>query len=160
VPSVRIIYGVDGGADHDDAAVLQRYAPGDFDVSIAPLPDPDGAAVEAALGTDPVDLALLLCELNAPAIVEALRRRRWNSKLIVRWSFDFPKQLGLLYALRSAADAWIFSDAEAGAAAVDCRAPTWSRAASTATPSSLSSAAVSSGAGMPARVAAPISRGT
>jgi hypothetical protein len=112
VPSVRIIYGVDGRADHDDAAVLQRYAPGDFDVSIAPLHDPDGAAAEVALGSDPVDLVLLLCELNAPAIVDALRRRRWNSKLIVRWSFDFPKQLELLYALRSAADAWIFSDAE------------------------------------------------
>jgi hypothetical protein len=109
---MRIIYGVDGGADHDEAAVLQRDAPGDFDVSIEPLRDPDRAAAEAALDSDPVDLVLLLCELNTPAIVNALRRRRWNSKLIVRWSFDFPKQLGLLYALRSAADAWIFSDAE------------------------------------------------
>ena len=112
MPSLRIIYGVDGEADHDHAAMLVRYAPGDFDVSIAPMRDPDGAAAEAALGSDSVDLVLLLCELNAPAIVNALQRRRSNCKLIVRWSFEFPKQLGLLYELRSAADAWIFSDAE------------------------------------------------
>jgi hypothetical protein len=112
VPSVRIIYGLNGGVDHDHAAVLQRCAPGDFVVSVAPSRDPDGTAAEAALGSDPVDLVLLLCEVNAPAIVSSLRRRRWNSKLIVRWSFEFPKHLGLFYALRSAADAWIFSDAE------------------------------------------------
>ena len=86
MPSVRVIYGVDGGVDHNDAAVMQRCAPGDFDVSIASLRDPDGGAAQAALGTDPVDLVLLLCELNAPGIVSALQRRRWNSKLIVRWS--------------------------------------------------------------------------
>ena len=110
MPSVRIIYGVDGCAYHHDAAALQRYAPADFDVSIAPFRD-DGDA-DAALGSDPVDLILLLRKSKMPALVDALRRRRSDRKLVVRWSSDFPRQLGLFYSLRGAADAWIFSNAE------------------------------------------------
>lgn len=112
MPSVRIIYDVDGWAYHHDASALQRYAPADFDVSIAPFGDPDGADADAALGSDPVDLVLLLLEFKTPALVDALRRRHWNSKLLVRWSCGFPRQLGLFYSLRGAADAWIFNNAE------------------------------------------------
>jgi hypothetical protein len=37
VPTVRVIYDVDGWAYHRRALALQRQAPDDLDVSIAPL---------------------------------------------------------------------------------------------------------------------------
>jgi hypothetical protein len=112
VPSLRIIYDVDGWAHHHKARALQKYAPADFDVSIAPFRHPQGADADAALGTERVDLVLLLREVQTRPIAEALQRRHWDSKLVVGWSCGFPRQLGFFYSVRGHADAWIFNNRE------------------------------------------------
>jgi len=112
VPSVRIIYDVDGWAYHHEARALQYYAPADFRVSIAPLHDPEGADADAALGAEPPDLVFLLREFATPAIAAALQRRRWASKFVVGWSCGFPRRLDFFFSVRAAADAWIFNNRE------------------------------------------------
>ncbi|MEO8601773.1 MAG: glycosyltransferase [bacterium] len=112
MPSVRIIYDVDGWAYHHEARALQKYAPADFSVAIAPLHDPDGSDADAALGADPVDLVFLLREFATPAIAAALQRRQWQHKLVVGWSCGFPRRLDFFHAVRAAADAWIFNNRE------------------------------------------------
>ena len=110
--SLRIIYDVDGWAYHHQAAALQKYAPPDFAVSIAPYGYGGSVDADAALGDEAPDVVFLLREFVTPDIAEALRRRRWPSKLVVGWSCGFPRRLGEFYAMRHLADAWIFNNRE------------------------------------------------
>jgi hypothetical protein len=75
---VRIICGVDGGADHDDAAVLQRYAPGDFDVSIAAGPMPVEGQTLGVHGTHWTPSSIYQRYVN-------LERRRRRYPESMRW---------------------------------------------------------------------------
>ncbi|MBX3024441.1 glycosyltransferase family 4 protein [bacterium] len=111
--SLRILYDVPGWAYHNEAVALQKYAPPDFEVSIAPLEPATVAGAEAALGDGPpADIVLLLREFATAEVADALRRRRWPSKLVVGWSCGFPRRLGEFYALRHRADGWIFNNRE------------------------------------------------
>jgi glycosyltransferase involved in cell wall biosynthesis len=108
VPSVRIIYDVDGWAYHNRALALQKYAPTDFAVSIAALGTP--ADVARALGDTPVDLVLFLPESPTAAVARALRQRGWHSKLVCSWNTGWPRALDLFCAAYQIADAVIINN--------------------------------------------------
>ena len=108
--SLRIIYDVPGWAYHHQAVALQKYAPADFEVSIAPFDY--RAPADAALGEQPPDIIFLLREFATRELADALRRRRWRSQLVVGWSCGFPRRLGDFYATRHLADGWIFNNNE------------------------------------------------
>jgi glycosyl transferase family 1 len=110
LPSLKIIYDVDGWAYHNEALALQKYAPADFSVSLVSLPRREAAA--SALESAPVDLVFLLGESKVSAVRETMQQRRWRSKLVAGWSCGFPHRLGEFYAMRDAADAWIFNNQE------------------------------------------------
>ena len=108
--SLRIIYDVEGWAYHHQAVAMQKYAPADFTVSLAPFPQLGAAEADAALGDEPADVIFLLREFGTRDLADALRRRRWRSKLVVGWSSGFPRRLGEFYAMRHLAAAWIFNN--------------------------------------------------
>jgi len=108
LPSLRILYDVDGWAYHNQALALRKYAPADFDVSIAALARPEDAAV--ALGDAPVDVVFLLGESKTQAVRETFRQRGWRSKLVAGWCNGFPHRIALFNRMRCAADAWIFNN--------------------------------------------------
>jgi glycosyltransferase involved in cell wall biosynthesis len=108
VPRLKVLYDVDGWAYHNEALALQKYAPADFDVSIAPVPDPADAAV--ALGDRPVDVVFVLGYVNTPAVREALQRSGWPAKLVAGWCAGFPRGIDLFNRLRRYADAWIINN--------------------------------------------------
>ena len=108
MPRVRIIYDVEGWAYHNRALALQKYAPPEFDVSLAALGQP--ADVERALGDAPVDLVLFLPESPTAAVAQALRARDWQAKLVCGWSVGWPRRLELFYANYDIADALIINN--------------------------------------------------
>lgn len=108
MPSLRILSDEDGWAYQNEALALQKYAPADFEVSLAALLPPDG--VDAALGTVPVDLVFLLGASHTAAVRDALQRRGWRSRLVVGWCGGFPHRIGLFHHMRSQADAWIINN--------------------------------------------------
>ena len=110
--SLRIIYDIDGWAYHHQARAIQKYAPPDFEVSIAALEPAARIDVDAALGDAPADVVFLLREFSTRELADALRRRRWPTKLVVGWSCGFPRRLGEFYTLRHLADGWIFNNRE------------------------------------------------
>jgi hypothetical protein len=112
VRTLRIVCDAPGGASHHQAVALQQYAPPDVTVSIAPFGDGARADAEAALGGEPVDVVFLLRASVTRDLADALRRRRWPSRLVVSWSNGFPRALGEFYALRHLADAWVFDNRE------------------------------------------------
>ena len=91
---------------------MRKYAPPDFTVSIAPFGEATPAGADAALGDEPADVVFLLRESLTRELAEALRRRRWPSRLVVGWSSGFPRRLELFHAVRSLADAWIVNNRE------------------------------------------------
>lgn len=107
MPSVRIIYDVDGWAFHNRALALQKYAPADFDVSIAPLRKPPDVA--RALGDTPVDLVLSLPDSMTPAVARTMRERGWHAKLVGSWNAGWPRWLDRFYATYQIADAMIIN---------------------------------------------------
>lgn len=109
--SLRIIYDVEGWAYHHQAAAMQKYAPSDFAVSIAPLMRDGAIDVDAALGDQPADVVFLLREFSTAEVADALRRRP-ATRLVVGWSCGFPRRLGDFYATRHLADGWIFNNAD------------------------------------------------
>lgn len=110
--SLRILYDVEGWAYHHQAVAMRKYAPPDFAVTIAPLEPVTTAQAEVALGDEPPDVVFLLRESAVGAVADALRRRRWPSRLVVGWSCGFPRRLDELHALRGLADGWIFNNRE------------------------------------------------
>ncbi len=108
MPSVRIVYDVDGWAFHNRALALQKYAPTDFDVSIVPLRTPPDVA--RALGDTPVDLVLFLPDSPTSAVAHTLRERGWHSKLIGSWNAGWPRSLDCFYATYQVTDAVIINN--------------------------------------------------
>src|SRR5262245_25775439 len=98
MPTLRILYDVDGWAYHNQALALQKYAPADFTVSIASLRRPDDAP--DALGEQPVDVVFLLGETKTAVVRAALRQRGWRSKLVAEWCNGFPHRIGLFNHVR------------------------------------------------------------
>ncbi len=108
MPSIRIIYDVEGWAFHHRALALQKYAPAGFDVSIAPLGRPPDAP--NALGDTPVDLVFSLPDSQMAVVRQALRRRGWRSKLIGAWNAGWPRRLPHFYATYRTVDAVIINN--------------------------------------------------
>ena len=103
--SVRIIYDVDGWADHNRALALQKYAPPEFDVSIAPTHCLDDKLdVRGALGDRPADIVLVLDAMLAGRFRALLEELGWPSSLIVSWSVGWPKRIASFHAALKAAD--------------------------------------------------------
>jgi glycosyltransferase involved in cell wall biosynthesis len=118
LPSLRIIYDVEGWAFHHKALALQKYAPADFEVSLAPLP---GAEVSLslqqreqeaarALGDTPIDIVFLLPATNIKVVNGVLRQRRWRSKLVAGWTGGAPSGIAAFRHLYWGADAWIINN--------------------------------------------------
>lgn len=93
--TVRIIYDVDGWAYHHRAQALQRYAPPDFDVSIARLSRGDDLG--AALGEVESDLAFVVSQPEVSRVARFLRARRWRTKLVTSWNSGWPLQIPAFY---------------------------------------------------------------
>lgn len=108
MPSVLVIYDVDGWSFQNRAQALQKYAPADFDVSIAPLRKPSDAA--RALGDAPVDLVLALSDSLTPAVAHTLRERGWHTKLVGSWNAGWPRWLDWFYANYQLTDAMIINN--------------------------------------------------
>lgn len=115
MPSLRIIYDLEGWAYANRARALQRYAPADFEVSVAPLLQPDGSAdLAKAIGDAPMDLLFVL--YNGPgrprAIHAAVHERGWNPKLIGCWNAGWPLDLPDFPARYQEADLLIVNNRE------------------------------------------------
>ena len=108
MPVLRIIYDVDGWAFHRQAVALQKYAPADFEVSLAALSYPKDAS--RALGETPVDLVFLLAARKAKAVRAVLQQRAWHSKLVVGWAQGVSPAIATLHDLYPQADAWIINN--------------------------------------------------
>ena len=108
MPTLRIIYDVEGWAYHARAVALRQHAPADFDVTIAALPR--RGALEAALGGTAPDLILALSQYDVPAIRQALVERAWSAKLISAWNSGWPLQIPIFYRTYALADAVIINN--------------------------------------------------
>ncbi|MEO8601948.1 MAG: hypothetical protein ABI629_05175, partial [bacterium] len=109
MPTLRILYDVEGWAFHRRALALRQHAPSGFTVELSALPRLEG--LEEALGTTPLDAVFLLPGRKAAATRRALQARGWPTKLIVSWSIGWPvwrDEFDLAYA---AADAIVFNNA-------------------------------------------------
>lgn len=108
MPSLRILYDVDGWAFHHQARALQRHAPSDFTVSLAPL----ASAVEApaAIGGEPVDMIFCLPRTKLAAVRAELERRRWGTRLVAGWSAGWPRVADELSRALALADAVIVNN--------------------------------------------------
>jgi glycosyltransferase involved in cell wall biosynthesis len=108
LPSVRIIYDVDGWAYYHRAVALQKYAPPDFDVSIARVSRRDEPAGE--LGDREVDIVLLLTQFEIHRVVRMMKERGWRSRLITSWNSGWPLQIPRFYISYEFADAVIINN--------------------------------------------------
>ena len=92
---LRILSDVEGWAYHHRALALQKYAPGDFEVSVAPPLHPHG--IPAAVGDTPPDLMLVLPSRLFALVEEEIRRRDWTCQLIGGWNNGWPRRIPLFY---------------------------------------------------------------
>jgi hypothetical protein len=107
VPTVRIIYDVDGWAYHRRALALQRWAPPDFDVSIASLPRLD--QVDAALGDDEPDIVFVISHPELRTVRRVLNARGWHSKLVGSWNCGWSLRIAEFYPTYGDADALVIN---------------------------------------------------
>jgi glycosyltransferase involved in cell wall biosynthesis len=108
VPTVRIIYDVDGWAYHRRALALQRWAPPDFDVSIASLLRLD--QVDAALGDDEPDIVFVISHPELRTVRRVLNARGWHSKLVGSWNCGWPLRIAEFYPTYGDADAVVINN--------------------------------------------------
>jgi glycosyltransferase involved in cell wall biosynthesis len=108
VPTVRIIYDVEGWAFHRRALALQRYAPSDFDISVAALPRLD--QVDAALGDDEPDIVFVISHPELRTVRRVLTARGWRSKLVGSWNCGWPLRIAEFYPTYRDADALVINN--------------------------------------------------
>lgn len=108
MPTVRIIYDVDGWAFHRRALALQRYAPADFDISIAALPRLD--AIDAALGDDEPDIVFVISHPELRTVRRVLTARGWRSQLVGSWNCGWPLRIAEFYPTYRDADALVINN--------------------------------------------------
>jgi len=108
VPKLRIIYDVPGWAYHRRALNLQRWAPDDFEVSLAPLQRPGD--LEEALGPDPVDIVFVIPTHEARMVRRSIDERGWKTRLVGSWNAGWPLQLGPFYRSYGTTDAMVVNN--------------------------------------------------
>ena len=109
---LRIIYDVEGWAFSHTARALQKYAPPDFDVSIAPLTRDRVDDLGAALGPVEPDLVFVMHSGAAKArVVNAeIRARGWRPRVVGGWSSGWPLRVEEFPARRREADLLIVNN--------------------------------------------------
>jgi glycosyltransferase involved in cell wall biosynthesis len=113
VPSLRIVYDVDGWAHHHRARALLKHAPSDFDVSLAPCrTTTDRLDPHDVLGATPVDLLLVLVAARLAEFRTLLRARGWPTKLVGAWNSGWPRDLGGFHEACRLADLLIVNNQE------------------------------------------------
>jgi hypothetical protein len=112
VPSLRILYDVDGWAHHHRARALLEHAPPDFEVSIAPC-RPTGARRDPEDGLEtPVDILLVLEENRLRTSRALLQARGWPTRLVGAWNSGWPRNLGRFPEAYELADLLIINNQE------------------------------------------------
>ncbi len=114
MPTLKILYDVDGWAYHHRARALQNHVPADFDVSLARLSRldrPHDTAV--ALGTEEPDLVFVLSTPAIAAVRQAVDARGWRTKLVGSWNAGWPLQIPLFFEAYRQADAMVINNATA-----------------------------------------------
>ena len=102
MPKLRILYDVEGWALHNRALALQKYAPPEYNVTIAPYRTEQDEIAD--LGADPPDIVFCLSARGAEAIGAQIAERGWPTKLVVSWSMGWPENLTLFYDAYRASD--------------------------------------------------------
>lgn len=110
MPSVFIIYDVEGWAYHHQAKALERLAPPGFDVASSGWPR--GAGPDDVLPERAPDLIFLMPRIHAKRLRRAIAARGWTVPLLVRWSVGWPRDAERLPAARAVADWIIFNNRE------------------------------------------------
>ena len=118
MPSLRIIYDVEGWAYFHQAVALRKYAPADFAISLGCLAGSNRSTAgqrsieeaRAVLGDSPVDIVFLLTATQTSVVRAALRETGWQSKLVAGWTDGVPRRYALFHQLYDQADAWIINN--------------------------------------------------
>jgi glycosyltransferase involved in cell wall biosynthesis len=114
VPTLRILYDVDGWAYHHRARALRDHAPADFDVSLGRLARLNRQHdAEVALGTDEPDLVFVLSTPAVAAVRRTIDERGWRTKLVGSWNAGWPRQIPLFFDAYRQADAMVINNATA-----------------------------------------------
>ena len=109
---LRIIYDVEGWAFSHTARALQKYAPPEFDVSIAPLSRDRVDDPGRALGPTEPDIVFAMHTGVAKArLVNAeIRARGWRPRVVGGWSAGWPLRVEEFPARRREADLLIVNN--------------------------------------------------
>jgi glycosyltransferase involved in cell wall biosynthesis len=108
LPSLRILYDIEGWSYHNRALALEKYAPDDFDVSLGRyLRDQD---LSDALGDTAPDVLLLIRFRASKLVRQELRRRDWPTKLVTIWNNGWPRRIEMLGEVLSHSDLVIFNN--------------------------------------------------
>jgi glycosyltransferase involved in cell wall biosynthesis len=110
MPSVRLIYDVEGWAFHRNARDIARFAPADFQVSLGAINYPPDLA--SAIGSEEPDIIFLLPFWMTRQAREIVRERGWNSKIVVYWNHGWPGKLSNFMAAYRHADFIIINHME------------------------------------------------
>ena len=108
MPSVRIIYDVDGWSLHHKARALEKYAPPNFDISLATLSCPTMA--EHAVSEEPTDLILLFAFTKTAAVRRVLEQKKAHTRLITTWNSGWPHKLATFREVYEHADHMIVNN--------------------------------------------------
>ncbi|MCP4327585.1 MAG: glycosyltransferase family 4 protein [Alphaproteobacteria bacterium] len=106
--TLKILYDVEGWAYYNNAVALQKYAPPDFEVSLAAyLHDSD---LKEALGDAPPDI-LVLCRFQSIRKVrDELQRLNWPTKLVSIWNNGWPERSNILADVLDKSDLVVFAN--------------------------------------------------
>src|SRR5262245_15218806 len=105
MPTLRILYDIDGWAHHHRARVLRKHAPADFDVSLAACRNAVGpVAPDRLLGETPLDVLLVLEAAKLGVFRDRLSARGWSSRLVGSWNGGWPRDLDTFH------EAWRHAD--------------------------------------------------
>jgi glycosyltransferase involved in cell wall biosynthesis len=109
---LRIIYDVEGWAFAHTARALQKYAPPDFDVSIAPMMRDRVDDPGAALGSVEPDLVFVMHTgvVKARIVNAEIRARGWRPRVVGGWSAGWPLRVEEFPARRREADLLIVNN--------------------------------------------------
>lgn len=97
MPSLLIIYDLEGWAFHREALALEKYAPPGYAVSVIGLPAGDTAADALGRITVPPDVLYVLPQSRPRGLLQYVRERGWPTKVVRGWSSGWPLRLPLYY---------------------------------------------------------------